>query len=244
MGYLFNKRDICALAAIYVDEIISLQSNGRYHIGGYCFAGLIAFEIAQQLTLRGHIVEKLILIEVRPELEGLLLSILRPIRRVMMLRRKLHRLNPGMSPVFYVSATVARMANHLKYIVTRHAFVVMYSRTVNDDNNLDRESYEMKPYLGALSLIYCEDSDVGAAVKLKTSHHILSRLLCLERVPQWLTKWECCDNVEIYLVPGDHIAVVNIGPYIRDLAEQIRVCLAPISKAEKPRVHSSDGTSF
>lgn len=46
------------MAAHYIDEIRSVQPQGPYLIGGTCTGGLVAYEIAQQLTAQG---EKVIL---------------------------------------------------------------------------------------------------------------------------------------------------------------------------------------
>jgi len=38
-----------ALAARYVQQIKTLQPHGPYHLGGYCFGGIVAYEMARQL---------------------------------------------------------------------------------------------------------------------------------------------------------------------------------------------------
>jgi len=42
------------MAAHYLDEIRKVQPTGPYLLGGYCFGGLVAFEMAQQLRARGE----------------------------------------------------------------------------------------------------------------------------------------------------------------------------------------------
>lgn len=42
------------MAALYVAEVRRIQPRGPYTIGGYCFGGIVAFEMAQQLTAQGH----------------------------------------------------------------------------------------------------------------------------------------------------------------------------------------------
>ena len=42
------------MAAHYIQEILTVQPQGPFFIGGYCFGGLIAFEMAQQLYRQGH----------------------------------------------------------------------------------------------------------------------------------------------------------------------------------------------
>ncbi|MCA1682472.1 MAG: amino acid adenylation domain-containing protein [Actinobacteria bacterium] len=62
-------RDRLPLATIeemadhYVDEIRRVQQHGPYMIGGYCFAGLIAYETASRLVAQGEEVALLVLID-------------------------------------------------------------------------------------------------------------------------------------------------------------------------------------
>ncbi|MGC2172945.1 MAG: amino acid adenylation domain-containing protein [Candidatus Sulfotelmatobacter sp.] len=51
------------MAAAYLDEIRSLQPEGPYYLGGFCFGGLVALEAAQQLTAAGEKVALLVLIQ-------------------------------------------------------------------------------------------------------------------------------------------------------------------------------------
>ncbi len=45
-----------ALAASYIAEIKAIQPHGPYHLGGACFGGVVAFEMAQQLRRAGDVV--------------------------------------------------------------------------------------------------------------------------------------------------------------------------------------------
>jgi amino acid adenylation domain-containing protein len=54
---------LAALAEVYVRAIIAVQPEGPYALGGYCFGGLIAVEMARQLEVRGAVVAKLVLID-------------------------------------------------------------------------------------------------------------------------------------------------------------------------------------
>jgi len=55
-----------AIAAHYLEEICSVQRNGPYFMGGYCFGGLVAFEMARILKSRGEEVALLAVIEPSP----------------------------------------------------------------------------------------------------------------------------------------------------------------------------------
>jgi thioesterase domain-containing protein len=50
------------IAAHYLSEIRSVRPTGPYFLGGYCFGGLVAFEIAQTLRKEGEAVPLLVLL--------------------------------------------------------------------------------------------------------------------------------------------------------------------------------------
>jgi aspartate racemase len=51
------------MAALYLEEICSIQPEGPYHLGGFSMGGEIAFEMAQQLSARGQEVALLALLD-------------------------------------------------------------------------------------------------------------------------------------------------------------------------------------
>jgi aspartate racemase len=53
-GRKSRRTTIPQMAAHYLDEIRKVQPQGPYQIGGYCFGGLVAFEMAQQLLAQGQ----------------------------------------------------------------------------------------------------------------------------------------------------------------------------------------------
>jgi len=52
-GRRFQRTTIAQIAAHYLSEIRKIQPTGPYYIGGYCFGGVVAFEMAQQLRRAG-----------------------------------------------------------------------------------------------------------------------------------------------------------------------------------------------
>jgi len=50
-------------ARYYLDEIRKVQTHGPYYLGGYCFGGAVAFEMARMLEQSGEPVASLILID-------------------------------------------------------------------------------------------------------------------------------------------------------------------------------------
>lgn len=54
------------LAAHYIREMRQLQPRGPYYFGGYCFAGVVAYEIARQLEEGGEAIGIVVLIDSYP----------------------------------------------------------------------------------------------------------------------------------------------------------------------------------
>jgi thioesterase domain-containing protein/acyl carrier protein len=51
------------MASHYIREIRALQPEGPYYLGGYCFGGVVAFEMARQLTADGQQVGLLAIVD-------------------------------------------------------------------------------------------------------------------------------------------------------------------------------------
>lgn len=50
------------IAALFADDLATVQPQGPYLLAGYCLGGTIAFELAQHLTTKGHEVSLLVLL--------------------------------------------------------------------------------------------------------------------------------------------------------------------------------------
>jgi thioesterase domain-containing protein/acyl carrier protein len=75
------------MAAHYVREIRSLQSEGPYYLGGYCLGGIVALEMAQQLRAQGEQVALVAMIEtynerVSPMTQSFLISLFHSLQNV------------------------------------------------------------------------------------------------------------------------------------------------------------------
>ncbi len=62
-GRLPPDGTIEAMAARYVADMRRVQPVGPYHVGGYCFGGVVAFEMARQLTAQGEAPARVVIIE-------------------------------------------------------------------------------------------------------------------------------------------------------------------------------------
>lgn len=62
--------DIERMAKYYLEEVRALQPHGPYFLGGYCFGGNVAYEMARQLHAQGEQVAELLLIDASPSNAG------------------------------------------------------------------------------------------------------------------------------------------------------------------------------
>ena len=84
-----------------INNIMSIQDEGPYLLGGYCNGGYVAYEIARRLASRGHRVDLLALVE-SPGVgqtdrlfritRGLLFSVMRPMELLRYLTGKLGKI--------------------------------------------------------------------------------------------------------------------------------------------------------
>lgn len=62
--------DLNEMAGHYVDELLQFQPQGPYFLGGFCFGGIVAYEMAVQLRRRGCEVGLLTLLESAPPMRN------------------------------------------------------------------------------------------------------------------------------------------------------------------------------
>src|SRR5207237_6249252 len=54
---------VADMASRYIKELRNLQPGGPYYLGGYCFGGYVAYEMARQLRTEGETVALVLLID-------------------------------------------------------------------------------------------------------------------------------------------------------------------------------------
>jgi thioesterase domain-containing protein len=62
-GNIVKNESLEQMATAYLEEIKSLQPEGPYYLGGFCFGGLVALEAAQQLQSAGQKVALVVMIQ-------------------------------------------------------------------------------------------------------------------------------------------------------------------------------------
>jgi thioesterase domain-containing protein len=62
-GHIVKDPSVEEMAAVYLHELRSLQAEGPYYLGGFCFGGFLALEAARQLMAAGQEVALVVLIQ-------------------------------------------------------------------------------------------------------------------------------------------------------------------------------------
>ncbi len=85
-GNIDPHPSISDMAAAYIGEIKALQPEGPYYLGGFCFGGHLALEVAQQFASQGDEVAAVVLIQTQTE------DFAAAARGIKKLQRHVHRL--------------------------------------------------------------------------------------------------------------------------------------------------------
>jgi thioesterase domain-containing protein len=146
------------MASHYLSEIRSVQAHGPYRLGGTCFGGVVAYEMARQLRAAGEEVELLFMLEAWPPAPSPTRGTARvrshQVRFLLSaIRRNLAALR-GMS----LARRIAALVKGLKVIgemaslgdVYRGDSAHMYVDRVSLANERALSQYRVRPYDGAL----------------------------------------------------------------------------------------------
>ncbi|MEA5577738.1 amino acid adenylation domain-containing protein [Anabaena sp. UHCC 0451] len=210
-----NTYAIKALAARHLKDILTVQPQGSYSIGGYSYGALVAYEISQQLQARGKTVDLLVIFD-RPGTHflyvlyrycqnlyshiSLILSTfkqLKPKERWQYLRQKGLRIlrNLGLNQILGQQPS-SEERERKPSVETLSSLVLTASH------------YQFSPYDGRVAL-FCADER--------------------RKAPLWLfprSGWDkkTLPKLEVYEVPGNHYTMIK-DPHVRVLAKQLETCL-------------------
>ena len=209
------------MAAHYIKEIRSVQSQGPYSLGGVCLGGVVAFEMAQQLLAEREQVSRLVLIDShfpsypRHYLAGAFGS-----RGVALADSYLGDLLAlsGKEKLRYILTRLSRlMARGAGYVKeagdrlqgTRRNTAVLPAvlQKVKEANALAEASYTPRYYPGHIVQLWCTE--------MPTRSYKDRRLAWSEVAGAGL---------EVHTIPGNHMTILE-EPHIRVLAESLRGCL-------------------
>jgi amino acid adenylation domain-containing protein len=209
-----NSTTIEEVAASYVAELRLVQPHGPYYIGGFSSGGIVAYEMAQQLTRAGQRVATLLLFD--SYVDASPMALLRTLRlrkaaarawRSMawnlrffrrtdtrsFLARKIHNFFMNARIVLYQSLSSAAHACRIDgpgpFLTVEEAFL------------LALDQYVLEPYEGSAVLLRTEDSFYDNPENAVAWGRLVKRL-------------------DVLNVPGDHDSMFQ-QPHVRVLADTI-----------------------
>jgi aspartate racemase len=184
------------MAESYIKEIKRVQPHGPYHIGGYSFGGLVAYEMAQILHARGEEVAFLALFDTYPgKVEG----------RAAALK----------------NLKALPLTQQISFLVKKGTFVMMTLRKRLELQMLPRPlrnvrqacskaagNYDVHPYQGRVTLFRVREKSIGS---VNDPYAIWWRV--------------ASDGVDLREISGDHLSLLK-EPQVRLLAEQLSDALS------------------
>jgi thioesterase domain-containing protein len=220
------------LAARYLEEIRRLQPSGPYHLLGYSFGGLLAFEIAQQLHAAHQHVELLGMVDTFL-MNGLRAAGLkhtlyaRVKRRAAGLGRHIRRLVFGPRRRAYLREDLAQRIHEIigegrqsiyAFLTARGRPIPKFLERAHDVNWFAALRYEALSYPGRITLFRAATAEGFGDL----SH---------DRELGWAPLAEC--GVEVYEIPGTHLEMMR-EPNVGILAREVNVTMAG-SRGRQPR---------
>jgi thioesterase domain-containing protein/NAD(P)-dependent dehydrogenase (short-subunit alcohol dehydrogenase family)/acyl carrier protein len=221
-------RTIEAAATDYIAEMRQVQTTGPYMIGGFSGGGIIAYEIAQQLTAAGEEVSSVVMLDtplpVRPYID-----------RADNIQVKLMDLKDG-GPKF-VFDWVKRRVNKVLNKGDDHAEAAeegqqFHNATIQDAFLESVGNYEVTPWNGPLALF---------RPPLVAKWVVRGRMVSeyrnyLYHDNDWT---QFAPQISVFEVPGDHDSMV-LEPNVRVLAARVKRCLEQADGQPFHPIHFKD----
>ena len=183
------------LATFYVDEIRKIQPAGPYCLSGYSSAGIVAYEMAQQLLSLGEEVGLLAIVE--SQAFRIHSSSTRSlIRRLTRFTRRF----PWRRPSLWFEFTLGKARSVSRRVIDRVRGQPFPAWELISDL---QAHYKAKPYSGRITL-FLSDEEIGFAKSVREGWARIAT-----------------GALEVIVVPGDHFTMVK-EPHVRVLAARIK----------------------
>jgi thioesterase domain-containing protein len=225
------------MARSYIDEVRAFQPSGPYYLGGYCFGGNVAYEMARQLQQQGQEVAVVALMDSAPSNAGYETVRwwspafpLRFARNFGYWLADFRRLEPKARRRFVTrkAAAWARKARALLSLKGAPAAEVDLDEVIDVSHFPEHELKLWQAHLQAL-VSHVEQPYDGPVTLLRTRGQPL--FCSLEPDFCWRA---LASRLAIKLVPGSHEEIF-IEPHVQTLARELRAILA----AAATRGHSN-----
>jgi len=226
-----RHRRVEEMAAHYLKEIRTIQPEGPYFLGGYCFGGKVAFEMAQQLHMHGQEVALLTMLDAyAPGYPRKLPWVQRAvIQRINVHVGNLWRLRPK-DQLHYIAEKgrigKKRVETRLKGIA-RKVYQSLGRplppalQEVQATNRRPVDPYVPRVYPGKIVLFRPSQQPEGC-------YHD----------PDMGWRGLAAGGLEIYEVPGKFGSIIK-APYVRVMAEHLQACLHKAQKGAGSPSHTT-----
>jgi thioesterase domain-containing protein len=232
--------DLQAMATCYVEQIRAVHPEGPYLIGGWSMGGVVAFEMAQQLTAKGQAIPLLAILDAGTHLH----------RRQRAMVKRMLSVAQNM-PQRFSRAGVQQLGlgDQLEHLVSS-------ARAADVELELDRLTgkilkvlsahgqariaYSPRPYGGKVTLFRADDQSFVENSQLSAPPSRVHRRRAalrgvkdrrwqpsrIERQNDPTMRWAAVSagGVEIQAVPGDHLSMLK-PPHVETLARALEQCL-------------------
>ncbi|MDB6124520.1 MAG: hypothetical protein JWQ71_3513 [Pedosphaera sp.] len=221
------------MAAQYVADLREFQPKGPYYLGGYCFGGNVAYEMARQLHAQGETVAMLAVMNCAPP-------------------------NSSYTRLVWTPASTIKFLRNLGYLLTRslkwgakqrNEFLrwkmALIKRRVSRFFRFSRESSEQMHVEDMVDLsAFPKDqrdlweTHINALIKFLPKPYSGKVTLFRSQGHQLFCSYdsqygwgELADEVEVHVVPGAHESILE-EPHVGVLAEKLKERLLKLQNAE------------
>jgi amino acid adenylation domain-containing protein len=197
------------MARHYIKEIRTIQPHGPYFLAGYSFAGMVVFEMAQQLHKQGEKVALLALLdEVSPKLLKISPSLWEYIQIIVSNFWQLNSQERFNYVIDKFNYKFVHKGNFREFMIAQWSKSLAPEYINVLDANLEAtRNYQPQVYPGKVTLFRCQVQPISQAL-----HHDLG--------------WSelVTGDIEIYPIPGDHLSILK-EPHVQVLAKKLKSCL-------------------
>lgn len=220
------------IASYYINELVKVQPEGPYYLGGLSFGGIVAFEVAQQLAARGQETRFVFMFD------AMLPSAYKPVSVYQRLRfhsKKVAKQGLG----YIINLILDRSTNVVDRInILMRKMVSRYRKTkevkqstctieylmVKQMIDESERAYVPKPYHGKVVMFRAMDAQESESVNLDAD-----------------LGWKpyVKDGMTIYDVPGDHLGIL-LEPNVGAIGNRMKLLLQDSYAANDRQHHMSN----
>ncbi|MFN6513547.1 MAG: amino acid adenylation domain-containing protein [Nostoc sp. CreGUA01] len=209
-------------ANYYLQEIRKIQPNGPYFLGGHCYGGVLAFEMAQQLQKQGETVDLLVVID------------------AILSETRIESTKDDDAKFLLRMAESMKTDNNIDFSLSfeelRDLSLKEQLDLINQKANFAFTETEIKDFIRYYKLFKVHVQAMRDYVPLfypdsLTLFRAKEEIIHDFESPEFHTDdpllgWGKCSHqpIKVIEVPGDHFSIF-IEPHIQELAKNLRICI-------------------